>query len=355
MAYQNFYGGWRPYIPVAERRRRALAHARALRASGVDVRPIEVGGRKITRTFWGDAWCRNLEHYSDFHNRLPRGRTYVRNGSVFHLAIGAGCVDALVSGSDIYEVRVEIARTPVKAWKALVKECTGQIDSLVDLLKGRLAQGVMERICRPKTGLFPTPKQIDLECSCPDWARMCKHVAAVLYGIGCRLDHEPELLFLLRGVDAGELIAEAAGKASGTAKTPAPENALADTDDMGALFGIEIEGGPSPAPKPRKRRPKKKAAARKKGPKRKTAPRKKPARAKTGGTTAAKNGTARKKNKSGRKKSAARKKTVAASRKTKSAPAKKKAAGGAKKGKVAKKIPARKRKAPRRRQGHGTV
>src|SRR6185295_19455950 len=116
----------------------------------------------------------------------------VRNGSVVDLQVSAGSVTALVSGSEIYEVKVSVAPVPRAHWNAICKECSGAIDSVVELLQGRFSTGVMTRLCEERTGLFPSPKDIIFTCSCPDWASMCKHVAAVLYGIGARLDHQPE-------------------------------------------------------------------------------------------------------------------------------------------------------------------
>ena len=204
----SFYE-WRPYVSVAERRRQAERELAKLRKKGDPISPVTIEGRTIATSFWGLSWCTNLERYSDYASRLPRGRTYVRNGSVVDLQIAKGEVKAIVSGSRLYRVKIGI--TPVRKphWQAICRDCTGSIDSLVELLQGRLAKSVMDRVCRQGDGLFPAPKEITLSCSCPDWADMCKHVAAVLYGIGARLDHSPELLFVLRGVDQTELIAGA--------------------------------------------------------------------------------------------------------------------------------------------------
>ncbi len=243
----DFYG-WKPYVPVAARWRQA-AHALArLRKTGHKPSPVLIEGRKIATSFWGKAWCENLERYGDFANRLPRGRTYVRNGSVIDLHISPGTVTSLVSGSDIYEVRVEVAAVAKARWRAICRDCTGAIDSLVELLQGRLSTGVMARVCEPKTGLFPAPKEISFRCSCPDWAWMCKHVAAVLYGVGARLDEKPELLFLLRRVNQQDLIAKA-----GTGLRPARKRPVAgkvlETGDLSQIFGIEIvQSGPAPLP-----------------------------------------------------------------------------------------------------------
>src|SRR2546427_311425 len=201
--------GYRPYVRSAERQTKAARELTRLAKKGHRASPVVVEGRAIATTFWGKAWCDNLERYSDFSNRLPRGRTYVRNGSVVDLQIAPGDVAARVSGSMLYKVAVKVAAVPEARWTSICKDCAGAIDSLVELLQGRFSKGVMERICREKSGLFPAPAEIEFSCSCPDWASMCKHVAAVLYGVGARLDERPELLFKLRKGDGNALIARA--------------------------------------------------------------------------------------------------------------------------------------------------
>jgi uncharacterized Zn finger protein len=237
----DFYG-WRPYVSVAERRRKAAKAMAKLKKKGHPVSPVVVEGRTIVKTFWGKAWCENLEQYSDFANRLPRGRTYVRNGSVIDLQIAPGEIRALVSGSEIYEVAVRVAPVEKARWRSICTDCAGAIDSLIELLQGRFSKGVMERVCRQKTGLFPSPHEIQLSCSCPDWAGMCKHVAAVLYGIGARLDHQPELLFRLHSVDEKELIA-GAGKALPQAKRAPVAGKVLGGEDLAALFGLDMAQG----------------------------------------------------------------------------------------------------------------
>lgn len=241
------YYGWKPYVSVAERRKKAERDAAKAKKSGQALSPVAAGRGAIARTFWGKAWCDNLERYSDFENRLPRGRTYVRNGSVIDLRIAAGKVSAQVMGSSLYKVTVNITALPRKQWQALGAECADSIESLVELLQGRLSQGVMARICHPQKGLFPSPKEIAFDCSCPDWAAMCKHVAAVFYGIGARLDEQPELLFTLRRVDARELVAQAgAGLPLKRRKAPAAARVLDDAS-LADVFGIEMALPAAPA------------------------------------------------------------------------------------------------------------
>ena len=235
----GYYDGWAPYISKAERQKQASKKIAALQKKGKTVSPVRIEGRAIARTFWGKAWCDNLEAYSDFENRLPRGRSYVRNGSVIDLQIGKGEISAMVSGSSLYTVKVVIRPLERTRWKALIETCSGQIDSLVELLQGRFPRAVMEIITCKERGLFPAPKQISMDCSCPDGAIMCKHVAAVLYGIGARLDEKPEMFFQLRNVDHSELIG-AAGAATAVTRATKAGKVLKSTN-LSALFGIELD------------------------------------------------------------------------------------------------------------------
>jgi len=237
---------WNRYVSVSERRTNAAREMQKLKQKGHPVSPVVVQGRTIAHTFWGKAWCENLERYSDFSNRLPRGRTYVRNGSVVDLQITPGQVAAFVSGSRVYKTQVKISALAKSRWDSLCADCAGGIDSLVELLQGRFSTTVMERMCRRSNGLFPTPAEIEFSCSCPDWASMCKHVAAVLYAIGARLDERPELLFRLRKVDESALLARAGKALPLSAKAPEKGKVLA-TAGLPELFGIEIVESSAPA------------------------------------------------------------------------------------------------------------
>src|ERR1017187_2446394 len=246
--------GWRPYVSVAERRRKAMREMAKRKKQGHDVSPVVIEGRTIAMTFWGKSWCENLERYSDYANRLPRGRTYVRNGSVVDLQITSGEIHAHVSGSELYKVTLKVAPVKKAHWKSICADCAGAIDSLVELLQGRLSKGVMERICRQNHGLFPSPAEIRLSCSCPDSAGMCKHIAAVLYGIGARFDHQPELLFRLRAVDEKELIV-LAGKAVPLAKQGPAAGKLLGGEDLAEIFGLDMAQNASPDPASAERKP----------------------------------------------------------------------------------------------------
>jgi hypothetical protein len=242
--------GWRPYVPVAQRRAKAAAYAaRLAKKENRALCPVQLPGRKITTTFWGQAWCDNLERYSDFANRLPRGRTYVRNGSVIDLQIENGRIKAIVSGSEIYHVTIQISTLPRALWKAIQQDCAQSIDSLMDLLQGRFDEGVMARLTQKEGGLFPRPNEIKMTCSCPDWAGLCKHVAAVLYGAGARMDSDPEMLFKLRNVDHLELVGTAVA-AENLDRTLSSGSGKVLAGDLGEIFGIELEAG-----EPAQRRP----------------------------------------------------------------------------------------------------
>lgn len=238
MSYR--FGAWKPYVPVARRRAQAERETQKLNKAGQSTQPVRIQGRAIASSFWGKGWCTQLEAFSDFENRLPRGRTYVRNGSVCHLEIKAGRIEARVMGSSLYQVTVDIRALKPAAWGAVKQKCSGEIGSLLELLQGQLSGQVMSMVADRDNGLFPKPGEMKFECSCPDGADMCKHVAATLYGVGHRLDQQPQLLFLLRGVDAAELI-----DASFSAPKPSASSTkdrLADAQ-LGAIFGIDLDDG----------------------------------------------------------------------------------------------------------------
>jgi len=247
-------GGWDyfpTYVSVGEKKARSsLALAKLLRKTKRAAEPVVAPRtRQMAATFWGRAWCDNLERYADLANRLPRGRSYLRNGSVLDLVISAGRVEGFVAGSELYRVTITIAPLAKTRWRRVVARCTGRIGSLVGLLRGELSDDVMAVLTEARGGLFPEPRDLILDCSCPDWADVCKHVAAVLYGVGIRLDARPELFFLLRQVDQAELLTSATADAVSRHR-PAAGKRIA-RDRLSAVFGIELDDPPAvPATRP---------------------------------------------------------------------------------------------------------
>ena len=237
---------WFYYEDRTAQRAAVLIEINRRKKRGEKMEPLDApkGPRKLAHTFWGKAWCQHLESHSDYEYRLPRGRSYLRQGNVYNLAITPGQVTATVAGSSLYDVAVTITPLAKVAWKKIRDDCAGQVGSLLDLLGGTLGDGVMRAITDRERGLFPKPSEIKLSCTCPDWADMCKHVAAVLYGVGVKLDTAPDLFFVLRSVDPSELLAatahETLTRAQGT------DDALAG-EDLSALFGITL-GASEPAP-----------------------------------------------------------------------------------------------------------
>lgn len=246
-----FWDRFPPYVTVAEKAARAERKRRQLEKKGHRLDPVCLQGRTIARSWWGQAWCRNLESYADYSNRIGRGRSYLRCGAVLDLKIEETRVTGLVQGSasEPYRVVIRIAALAETAWQRIRSDCAGKIDSLQALLAGKFPEDLGNLFTVQKSGLFPSPAEIKFDCSCPDWASMCKHVAAVLYGVGARLDHAPELFFVLRGVDVDELVG---GAVEATARRfidqqPAEGARIIAEDRLSDLFGITFGAG-EPAP-----------------------------------------------------------------------------------------------------------
>ncbi|MDR1685661.1 MAG: hypothetical protein LBR82_04345 [Desulfovibrio sp.] len=238
----------REHESVGEKRLKAERTVEKLRKKRSDLRPVHIQGRLLSRTFWGKEWCRQMDMTADYSNRLPRGRSYVRNGAVCHLEIREGEIEALVSGTKLYSVTVRVAPLPCRHWELIQAACKEKISTLVDLLQGKLSKEVLAVVCHPETGIFPKPSEISFYCSCPDWAGLCKHTAAVLYGVGSRLDEEPELLFLLRHVDPRELFSLDMAAPMGGGEAAALQGV-----DLGGLFGIDLADDGAAAREPDRR------------------------------------------------------------------------------------------------------
>lgn len=246
------------YVSVAEKRAHAEKKRRQLMKKHPDLAPVIIDGNALARTWWGKAWNGNLERYADYHNRIARGRSYVRHQAVLDLKIHQGRATALVQGSQStpYTVEITIGALPASTWAAITRACADQLASLQDLLAGRFPEQLAHLFMQKGSGLFPSPQEIQFTCSCPDWAYMCKHVAAVLYGIGARLDQDPTLFFHLRQVNMDDLVTKAIEDTTAQWLQKAEERADQPTiaeADLGALFGLDMDataGFNSPATGP---------------------------------------------------------------------------------------------------------
>jgi uncharacterized Zn finger protein len=234
---RSSFSVWPEYVPVAERKVRAVKQVQKMAKGGHKVDPVVIEGRAIATTFWGKAWCTALEAQADLANRLPRGRSYVRHGCVIDLNLDKTQVRALVQGTELYHVALHFSPLPPARWASVVAACSGQIGSLIELLQGKISKQVLQIVADPTQGIFPRSGELRPSCSCPDGARICKHVAAVLYGIGHRLDRQPELLFPLRGVDASELLQI-------PVVTPKSPSIQVLDGDLAEIFGVDLDGPP---------------------------------------------------------------------------------------------------------------
>ncbi len=249
MSYGS-WGGFAPYVSKAEKIRRAEKARTAMAKKGVKFEPVIINCREISRTWWGKAWAKNLERYADYSNRIPRGRSYVRCGAVLDLKIAPNMVTALVSGSrpQPYKINIGIKSLDKKVEKALMEKSRASLDSMQSLLSGEFPADIKDEFFKQGDGLFPSPGEIELDCSCPDWADMCKHVAAALYGAGARLDERPELFFVLRGINindfVGKMVKQESGKMLKKAKAKSERVLGGDTKDVSELFGIKMDTMP---------------------------------------------------------------------------------------------------------------
>ena len=233
------------YVSVGEKQQRSKKKLEQLTKKNKDIKPVILEGTTLAKTWWGKAWNRNLEAYADYSNRIGRGRSYVRCGSVLDLQIQEGNIKALVQGSDSdpYSIVIKIKALEKTIWKEIKDFCAGKLDSLQELLMGKFPEALGEIFTAHGKGLFPSPKEIDFDCSCPDWASMCKHIAATLYGIGARLDHDPNLFFLLRKIEIGDLISETIRDKTEELLTRAKRKSLRiiEDQDLSSVFGIELD------------------------------------------------------------------------------------------------------------------
>lgn len=212
---------------------------------GKILHPIVVQGKNITSSWWGNAWCKNLERYADYASRIDRGRRYVCSGTVVDLQIEKGHVSARVQGSKKTPYKVEIRISPMseETCQNIIDRCTTKVSNIEQLVSGSFPEE-MKELFGGHNGLFPSPREISFGCSCPDWALMCKHVAAVLYGIGVRLDEDPLLLFELRGIDINRFIDVTLASRvdqmldNAEAAITNSRRVMSDSNELSGLFGV---------------------------------------------------------------------------------------------------------------------
>jgi uncharacterized Zn finger protein len=167
--------------------------------------------RQFGATWWGEAWVDALENRADLDpNRLPRGRTYARQDRVARIAIEPGRITALVRGSRAlpYKVTVAVPVLTDEAWERVVAAIAGRAAHAAALLDGELEPGVLADAHEAGVDLLPGAGDVAPRCSCPDWADPCKHAAAVCYLVADDLDHDPFLLFALRGRTRDALLSQ---------------------------------------------------------------------------------------------------------------------------------------------------
>ncbi|MCF8055653.1 MAG: hypothetical protein K9K37_03325 [Desulfocapsa sp.] len=236
------------YVTVAEKKAKAAKKLLQLKKKMPGITPVVIDGNTLARTWWGKSWNKNLERYADYSNRIGRGKSYVRHGAVLDLKIKGGQVTALVQGTRAkpYEVVIRISPMNKANWDQIRKQCQAELRSLPDLLAGKFPKALGEIFLAEGKGLFPTPQEISFDCSCPDWATMCKHVAATLYGIGARLDEDPLLFFTLRQADTEELVARAVQEKTGDllARADRKSSRVIGEADLSSLFGIDMDSKP---------------------------------------------------------------------------------------------------------------
>lgn len=241
MAYWKFP----KYVTVGERKRKSENKLKKLMKKNPGMKPVKIAGHAIATTWWGKAWNTNLERYADYANRIGRGRSYVRHSAVLDLKIKPGQVTALVQGSRSkpYAVTVKIKKIARPNWRNIKTACEGKFNSLKKLLSGKFPRALGELFTQKGKGLFPTPAEIEFSCSCPDWASMCKHVAATLYGIGARLDEDPGLFFKLRNVKVEDLVSEAVAETSKYILQKADRKTarVMESADLSEVFGIDMD------------------------------------------------------------------------------------------------------------------
>lgn len=219
---------------------------KARKATKKEYHPVVLSSRTISSSWWGKAWCSNIDLYADQYNRLDRGKKYVRADCVVDLEINGGTVEAKVVGSRKTPYDVKVTIDPIKAenYERITSIAEGKLKSMEALESGEFPKEYQELFTMKESGLFPKLGEIHFYCSCPDSSRICKHIAAVLYAIGSRLDDDPFLFFSLRGIDvkefAGRIIKKEAARIWQGVESKLDKERVISEDEARHLFGYEI-------------------------------------------------------------------------------------------------------------------
>ncbi|MEO0933810.1 MAG: SWIM zinc finger family protein [Cyanobacteria bacterium J06641_2] len=170
---------------------------------------------KFSRTWWGDKFIQALEDISD-ESRLKRGRSYARNGKVKSFSIQENCISAKVKGSvnpyfgvykePTYKINIEIKPIAKTKWKQAIDKLSSKASVVSRLLLNEVPENIEDTFSELGLNLLPhSQEDFKTNCSCPDYANPCKHIAGVYYLVASQLDQNPFLLFELRGLSKTEL------------------------------------------------------------------------------------------------------------------------------------------------------
>jgi uncharacterized Zn finger protein len=233
------------YVSVAQKKGKAEKKLKELMKKNPGMKPLLLEGSAIAKSWWGKSWNKNLERYADYSNRIGRGRSYVRSGAVLDLQITPGQVESLVQGSSSnpYSITIKIGKLKAGILEKIKTTCSEKLESLQELLSGKFPKVLEEIFLKKDEGLFPSPSEIVFNCSCPDMASMCKHVAATLYGVGARLDESPELFFNLRKIEMENLVSLAVKDKTKKMleKAEKKSSRIISGADLSSVFGIDLE------------------------------------------------------------------------------------------------------------------
>ena len=224
---------FQPRLKAADLKKLAAMRLAELQAEGQELHPVVNSSRKLATHFWGSAWMKQLALCESGGMCLAPGRTLLRHGCVLDMRISRGCITALVSADELYEVELHLTPLEGEQLESLTLSCGNHINSLLSLLEGKVDTSVLEQLCHPENGILPTPQDWKMHCTCPDWAEPCPHAAAAIYAAGCLIDADPKLLFTLRSIEPDALLA------------PTAQSIEIDTNKLASMFGIDIDLNPA--------------------------------------------------------------------------------------------------------------